>query len=117
MMQLQHAIEPQRPCRTGSPHWAGPQRRSPIHPLTTTELQAYQQNGFLLIRSVFSPREIDIFQREAHRMADHATQLTTRTFVGIERGKCHHSNGSNTILSDFMHNSIKQKTETTPLPC
>ena len=74
MMQIQHAIEPQRPYRTDSPHWAGPQRRSLIHPLMTTELQAYQQNGFLLIRSVFSPEEIDIFQWEAHRMVDHAFQ-------------------------------------------
>ena len=58
MMQIQHAIEPQRPCRTSSPHWA------------------YQQNGLLLIRSVFSPEEIDIFQREAHRMVDQAFQTS-----------------------------------------
>ncbi|HIA70923.1 TPA: hypothetical protein EYN98_33735 [Candidatus Poribacteria bacterium] len=43
-----------------------------MHPLTTIKLQAYQQNGFLLIRSVFSPEEIDIFQQEAHRMVDQA---------------------------------------------
>ena len=44
-------------------------------------------------------------------------QLITLTFVGIERDKCHHPSEANIILSDFMHNSIKQKTETTPLAC
>jgi hypothetical protein len=76
MRQIQHVIELQYPCRTGSPHWAGPQRRILIHPLTTIELQAYQQNGFLLIRSVFSPEEIDIFQQEAPRMEDQAFQTS-----------------------------------------
>ena len=26
MRAIQHVIEPQCPCRTSSPHWAGPQR-------------------------------------------------------------------------------------------
>ena len=74
MMQIQPTIEPQRSPIDGSPHWTGPQQRRLTHPLTKTELQAYQQDGFLLIRSVFSPSEVDIFLREADRMVDYTFQ-------------------------------------------
>ena len=73
-MQIQPTIEPQRSPIDGSPHWTGPQQRRLTHPLTKTELQAYQQDGFLLIRSVFSPSEVDIFLREADRMVDYTFQ-------------------------------------------
>lgn len=82
-MEIQHTFKTQRPSAIGSPHWAGPQQRTLSHPLTPSELKTYWQNGFLIIPSVFSPKEIDAFREEADRMVNLAFQTCQRFSLDI----------------------------------
>ena len=63
-------IKPLLPTPVGNAHWAGVQKQPLNYSLSQTELEAYQQNGYLILPSVFSEKEIDLFRREDDQITD-----------------------------------------------
>ena len=69
-------ISVERPSEIGTPRWEGPQQRHPRFALDTTEVEAYREKGFLILRRVFQPDEIKIYRQEAERIVDRALSLS-----------------------------------------
>ena len=45
--------------------------------LSDTELKFFQQNGYLIIRGMFSEKELQIMQEDTHKAIEHAKHLTS----------------------------------------
>jgi hypothetical protein len=69
-------ISVERPSETGAPRWNGSQQRHLHFPLDRVEVDEYQEKGFLILRNVFQPEEIEIYRQEAERIVDHALSLS-----------------------------------------
>ena len=70
MLSVEH------PSEIGTPQWNGPQQRQLRFALDTTEVDAYREKGFLILRDVFQPDEIEIYRQETERIIDRALTLS-----------------------------------------
>ena len=69
-------ISVERPPEIGTPQWKGPQQRQLRFVLNTPEVDEYHEKGFLILREVFRPEEIDIYRQEAEAVVDRALSLS-----------------------------------------
>ena len=69
-------VSVERPSETGTPRWNGPQQRQLDFALDPEEVAEYQERGFLILRNVFQPEEIEIYRQETERIVDHALSLS-----------------------------------------
>ncbi|MDE0685396.1 MAG: phytanoyl-CoA dioxygenase family protein, partial [Candidatus Poribacteria bacterium] len=69
-------VSVERPSEIGTPQWNGPQQR-PLHfALDTAEVDAYYEKGFLILREVFQPTEIETYRQEAEQIVARAFALS-----------------------------------------
>ena len=69
-------VSVERPSEIGTPQWNGPQQRHLRFALDTAEVNAYKEKGFLILRKVFQPVEIEFYRQEAGRIVDRALSLS-----------------------------------------
>ena len=69
-------VSVERPSEIGTPQWNGAQQRQLRFALDTAEVEAYHEKGFLILRDVFQPEEIEIYRQEAEQIVDHALALS-----------------------------------------
>ena len=55
-------VSVERPSAIGTPQWNGPQQRQLCFALDTAEVEAYREKGFLILRDVFQPTEIEAYR-------------------------------------------------------
>ena len=69
-------VSVERPSETGNPRWNGPQQRQLDFALDPEEIAEYQERGFLILRNVFQPEEIEIYCQETERIVYHTLSLS-----------------------------------------
>ncbi len=69
-------VSVERPSEIGTPRWEGPQQRQLPFALDTAEVEAYREKGFLILRNVFQPDEVEIYRQEAERVIERAFSLS-----------------------------------------
>ena len=69
-------ISVERPSETGTPRWNGSQRRQLRFTLNTAEVDEYREKGFLILRDILQPEEIEIYRQEAGQIVDRALSLS-----------------------------------------
>lgn len=69
-------VSVERPSEIGTPQWNGPQQRQLHFALDTPEVEAYHEKGFLILRDVFQPEEIEIYRQEAEQIVARALALS-----------------------------------------
>ena len=69
-------ISVERPSEIGTPQWKGPQQRQLRFALDPAEVDEYREKGFLILRDVFQPEEIEIYRQEAEQIVDRALSLS-----------------------------------------
>ena len=69
-------VSVERPSETGTPQWNGSQQRQLQFPLAPAEVDEYHEKGFLILRDVLQPEEIEIYRQETERIVDHALSLS-----------------------------------------
>ena len=69
-------VSVERPSEIGTPQWKGPQQRQLRFALDSAEVNEYHEKGFLILRNVFQPEEIEIYRQEAERIVDRALSLS-----------------------------------------
>ena len=69
-------VSVERPSEVGTPQWKGPQQRNLRFTLDSAEVNEYHEKGFLILRNVFQPEEIEIYRQEAERIVDRAFSLS-----------------------------------------
>ena len=70
-------VSVERPSEVGTPQWLGPQQRQLLFALDTAEIDEYHEKGFLILRDVFQPQEIEIYRQEAGQIVDRALSLSS----------------------------------------
>lgn len=68
-------VSVEHPSIIGAPRWNGAQQRELRFELNTSEIDEYHQKGFLILREVFQPNEIEIYRRESVQIVDRAFSL------------------------------------------
>ena len=71
-------ISVERPSETGAPRWTGPQQRQLPFALNAAEVDEYHEKGFLILRDVFQPEEIEVYRQEAEQLVDRAFSLSRK---------------------------------------
>ena len=69
-------VSVERPSEIGTPRWNGPQQRQLPFALNTAEIKEYRENGFLILRNVFQPEEIETYRQEAEQIVARAFALS-----------------------------------------
>lgn len=69
-------VSVERPSEIGTPEWSGPQQRQLCFALNTAEVDEYQTKGFLILRNIFRPEEIEIYRQEAEQVVDRSLSLS-----------------------------------------
>ena len=69
-------VSVERPSEIGTPQWNGPQQRQLRFALDTAEVEAYREKGFLILRDVFQPEEIETYRQEAEQIVARAFALS-----------------------------------------
>lgn len=70
-------ISVERPSEIGAPRWNGAQQRQLRFELNTTEVDEYHEKGFIILRDVFQPEEIETYRQEADKLVDRAFSLSS----------------------------------------
>ena len=69
-------VSVERPSEIGTPQWNGPQQRKLCFALNTVEVDEYHEKGFLILRDVFQPIEIETYRQEAEQIVARAFALS-----------------------------------------
>ena len=69
-------VSVERPSEIGTPQWKGPQQRQLYFTLDSTEVNEYHEKGFLILREVFQPAEIETYRQEAELIVGRALSLS-----------------------------------------
>ena len=69
-------VSVERPSEIGTPQWNGPQQRHLCFALDTAEVEAYREKGFLILRDVFQPEEIETYRQEAEQVVERTLALS-----------------------------------------
>jgi hypothetical protein len=69
-------VSVERPSEIGTPRWNGPQQRQPCSALSAAEVDEYHEKGFLILRDIFQPEEIETYRQEAEQLVDRAFSLS-----------------------------------------
>ena len=69
-------VSVERPSEIGTPQWNGPQQRQLPFALNTVEVDEYREKGFLILRDVFQPTEIETYRQETEQIVERAFALS-----------------------------------------
>ena len=69
-------VSVERPSEIGAPQWNGSQQRQLQFSLAPAEVNEYHEKGFLILRDVLQPEEIEIYRQETEQIVDHALSLS-----------------------------------------
>lgn len=69
-------VSVERPSEIGTPQWKGPQQRHLHFALDTADVEAYREKGFLILRDVFQPEEIETYRQEAEQIVERTLALS-----------------------------------------